>query len=98
MRRAEIQHTVGRPEGSILLGRPRRIWADNIKTDLQYVRFEVWSAIYWLRMESVRPVTSLRDLICKGTAGWPLASQAEYCRMQFHMMLKYKLSIIMSQF
>ena len=28
---------VGRPEGKRLLGRPRRRWEDNIKTDLQDV-------------------------------------------------------------
>jgi hypothetical protein len=26
---------VGKPEGKTLLGRPRRIWEDNIKMDLQ---------------------------------------------------------------
>ena len=30
---------VGKPEGKRLLGRPRRRWEDNIKTDLQEV---VW--------------------------------------------------------
>jgi hypothetical protein len=29
---------VGRPEGKRPLGRPRRIWEDNIKMDLQEVR------------------------------------------------------------
>jgi len=28
---------VGKPEGRIPLGRPRRRWADNIRTDLQKV-------------------------------------------------------------
>jgi len=28
---------VGKPEGKRLLGRPRRRWEDNIKTDLQEV-------------------------------------------------------------
>ena len=28
---------VGKPEGKRLLGRPRRIWEDNIKIDLQEV-------------------------------------------------------------
>ena len=28
---------VGKPEGKRLLGRPRRIWEDNIKMDLQEV-------------------------------------------------------------
>ena len=30
---------MGRPEGRRPLGRPRRRWEDNIKTDLQEVRF-----------------------------------------------------------
>jgi hypothetical protein len=30
---------VGKPEGKRTLGRPRRRWEDNIKMDLQEVRF-----------------------------------------------------------
>ena len=32
---------VGKPEGKRPLGRPRRRWEDNIKTDLQEVGYEV---------------------------------------------------------
>jgi hypothetical protein len=32
---------VGKPEGKIPLGRPRRRWEDNIKMDLQEMGFEV---------------------------------------------------------
>jgi hypothetical protein len=37
---------VGRPEGSRPLGRPRRRWEDNIKMDLQEVRWEIVDWIY----------------------------------------------------
>jgi hypothetical protein len=30
---------VGQPEGNRLLGRPRRRWEDNIKMDLQEIRY-----------------------------------------------------------
>ena len=33
---------VGKPEGKSLLGRPRRRWEDNIKTDLQEVGKGLW--------------------------------------------------------
>jgi hypothetical protein len=36
-RRGEYRVLVGKPEGKGLLGRPRRRWEDNIKTDLQEV-------------------------------------------------------------
>jgi hypothetical protein len=38
---------VGRPEGSRPLGRPRRRWEDNIKMDLQEVR---WEDVDWIHM------------------------------------------------
>jgi hypothetical protein len=34
---------VGKPEGNISLGRPRRRWEDNIKMDLQEVGCGVWT-------------------------------------------------------
>jgi len=34
-RRDVYRVLVGKPEGKTLLGRPRRRWEDNIKTDLQ---------------------------------------------------------------
>ena len=33
---------VGKPERKIKLRRPRRRWEDNIKMDLQEVRWEAW--------------------------------------------------------
>jgi hypothetical protein len=35
---------VGRPEGRRPLGRPRRRWEDNIKTDIQEVK---WEGVDW---------------------------------------------------
>jgi len=37
-RRGVYKVLVGKPEGKRPLGRPRHIWEDNIKTDLQEVR------------------------------------------------------------
>jgi hypothetical protein len=36
---------VGKPEGKRPLGRPRRRWADNIKTDLRRIG---WSGMDWI--------------------------------------------------
>ena len=41
---------VGKPEGKRPLGRPRRIWEDNIKMDLQEVECGVWTGSSWLRI------------------------------------------------
>jgi hypothetical protein len=38
-RRGAYRVLVGRPEGNITLGRPRRRWEDNIKMDLQEVEW-----------------------------------------------------------
>jgi hypothetical protein len=40
----------GKPEGKRQLGRPRRRWEDNIKTDLQDVVREAWTGLIWLRI------------------------------------------------
>jgi hypothetical protein len=37
---------VGKPEGKRPLGRPRRMWVDNIKIDLRVV----WTGSIWLRI------------------------------------------------
>jgi hypothetical protein len=42
---------VGRPEGRRPLGRPRRRWEDNIKMDLQEVR---WGDMDWIDMAKDR--------------------------------------------
>jgi len=39
---------VGKPEGKILLKRPRRRWQDNIRMDLREIRWE--GGCIWLRL------------------------------------------------
>jgi hypothetical protein len=43
---------VGKPEGKIPLGRPRRRWVDNIKIDLRKIGWDgnVWTGANWLRI------------------------------------------------
>jgi hypothetical protein len=36
---------VGKPEGKIALGRPRRRWVDNIKMNLRVIR---WGGVDWI--------------------------------------------------
>jgi hypothetical protein len=40
---------VGRPQGNIPLGRPRRRWEDNIRMDLQEIVW-VWIGLIWLKI------------------------------------------------
>jgi hypothetical protein len=42
---------VGKPEGRRPLGRPRRRWLDNIKTDLVEVE---WGDVYWIGLAQDR--------------------------------------------
>jgi len=41
---------VGKPEEKSPLERPRHRWEDNIKTDLQKVRWGTQNGLIWLRM------------------------------------------------
>jgi len=43
---------VGKREGKRPLGRPRHIWEDNIKMDLQKVGCKAWTGSRWLRIET----------------------------------------------
>jgi len=43
---------VGKPEGRRPLGRPRRRWVDNIRTDLQEVGVVIWTELGWPRIET----------------------------------------------
>jgi hypothetical protein len=43
---------VGKSEEKRPLGRPRRIWKDNIKMDLREIGFGVWIGFVWLRIET----------------------------------------------
>jgi hypothetical protein len=50
-REKECMIFVGRPEGKRPLERPRRRWADNIKTDLREREDGmVWTGSIWLRI------------------------------------------------
>jgi hypothetical protein len=46
-RRNAYRILVGKPEGKRPLGRPRRSWVDNIKTDLREIR---WDGVDWIDM------------------------------------------------
>jgi hypothetical protein len=45
---------VGKPEGKRPLGRRRRRWMDNIKTDLREIDEMVWTGSSWLRIGTIR--------------------------------------------
>ena len=49
-RRGVYRVLVGKPERKRPLGRPRRRWDENIKTDLQEVGCGVWTGAIWLRI------------------------------------------------
>ena len=48
--RGRYRVLVGKPEGKRPLRRPRRIWEDNIKMDLQEWVVGVWAGSSWLRI------------------------------------------------
>jgi len=50
-RRGEYKVLVGKREGKIPLGRPRRRWEDNIKIDLQEVGC---GGMYWIELAQDR--------------------------------------------
>jgi len=41
---------VGKPDGKKPHGKPRCIWEDNIKMDLQEVGWGTWTGLIWLRI------------------------------------------------
>ena len=43
---------VGKPEGKRPLGRPKRRWVNNIRTDLQEVDVGIWTGLGWPRIET----------------------------------------------
>ena len=47
-RRGLYRVLVGKPEKKRALGRPRHRWEDNIKMDLQKVRWDTWNELIWL--------------------------------------------------
>jgi hypothetical protein len=50
-RRGAYRALVGKPEGGRLLGRPRRIWEDNIKMDVREVG---WEGADWIDLAQDR--------------------------------------------
>ena len=48
-RRVAYRILVGKPERKRPLVRPRSRWEDNIKMDLQEVRWGAWTGLIWLR-------------------------------------------------
>jgi hypothetical protein len=63
-RRGVYRVLVGKPEGKRSLGRPRRIWEDNIRMDLQEVRC---GGMDWIELAQGRDrwrvlVTSVKNL------------------------------------
>ena len=42
----------GRPEGKRPLGRPRPRWEDDIRMDLQEMRWGAWSGFTWFRIRT----------------------------------------------
>jgi hypothetical protein len=51
-RRGAYRASVGKPEGRRPLGRPRRRWEDNIKTDIQEVGGKAWTELLSLRIRT----------------------------------------------
>jgi hypothetical protein len=49
-RRSAYGVLVGKPEGKRPLGRPSRIWEDNIKLNLQEPGWREWTVLIWLRI------------------------------------------------
>jgi hypothetical protein len=49
-RRGACRVLVERPEGRRPLRRPRNGWEDNIKMNLQEVRWGAWTGLSWLKM------------------------------------------------
>ena len=50
-RRGVYRVLVGKPEGKLPLGRPRRRWEGNSKIELQKVGWgEAWAGLIWLRI------------------------------------------------
>jgi hypothetical protein len=43
---------VGKPEGKVPLGKPRRKWIDNIKMDIKKHDGVSWTGLIWLRIET----------------------------------------------
>ena len=51
-RRSVYRDLVEEPEGKRPLGRPMRRWEDNIKMDLEEVRWGAWTGLIWLTIDA----------------------------------------------
>jgi len=51
-REGQTQGLVGRSEGKRPLGKPRRRWEDDIRMDLQEMRWGAWSGFTWHRIRT----------------------------------------------
>jgi hypothetical protein len=51
-KRGSYRILVGRSDGRRPLGRPRRIWEDNIKMDLPRSGMRAWTGLSWLRIRT----------------------------------------------
>jgi hypothetical protein len=50
--RGAYRFLVGKPDGKRPVGRPTRIWEDNIKMDITEVGRRTWNALSLLRIET----------------------------------------------
>jgi hypothetical protein len=66
-RRGAYRLLVGKPEGKRPLGRPRHRLEDNIRMDLQEVRWGSWTGLIWLRIG-----TGDRPSKCSNELSWSL--------------------------
>jgi hypothetical protein len=69
--RGVYRFLVGKTEGRGELGRPRSMWDDNIKMDLQEVGSGVWTGSSWLRIGTVwrATVNAVVNIRVPSTAG-----------------------------
>ena len=51
-RRVLYSLLVGKPKRKRRLGKPSHRWENNIKIDLQVMRWEAWTGLIWLRIET----------------------------------------------
>jgi hypothetical protein len=47
--RSTYKTLIGKPEGWRQLGRPRRLWEDNINMDVKKTGWRLWTGFMWLR-------------------------------------------------
>jgi hypothetical protein len=50
---------MGKPEGKSTLGRPKRMWVDNIEMDLRDRMGLVWNGFRWLRTQKSKGLLTI---------------------------------------